>query len=1357
MTSDPAPKRPSSNSASSSAEEIYLEFADAAERRTSSEFQSAFEALCAAHPAHAAELRRLRKLEGVVKQMLESGPSFFRPDSAPAPDAAHRAGDLARSLEPGAILGDFRLERFLGQGGMGQVWQAQQVSMRRNVALKFLLPGRADERMIALFEREARAGGRANHPNLVRTLARGETDGIEWIAQELVEGSFSLRDAIERFRREPVLPRDYYRRCASLVQAIAQGLQAAHDAGVIHRDLKPQNILLDSRDTPRVADFGLARIEGDTVLSKSGDVVGTYQYMSPEQVSAVRSQIDHRTDIFSLGVVLYELLTLQRPFNGDTTNQIASQIASFDPPEPSKLRTQCPRDLSVIALKALQKRPAARYATMREFAEDLGRFLRHEAILAQPATKLEAVRKWVLRNPAPSMGMAVGAVALAVISGIAIYARAQATEANLQAGRADERAVAAKLAENKERERAAQLKMVSDFQAAMLEQIDVTRAGSDLVSSLRERFSAAMQASRLPDGQRVALIERMNEGLSHVNATDLAAVLIDRTILMPAVRALDERFDNDKATGSKLRRTLANSYIKIGKYELAHLQHLHALAMRSEELGPTHPDTLESMSDVAIALRYLDRESEAEPIQREALRLQRELLGSDAESTLTSVSRMGVILFDIGRVEEAEPLYREALEGRRKALGPDHPQTLISLANLGGLLESQGKLEAAERYLAEALEARRRSLGEDHPDSLRSLFQMALLRESQGMSSDAETRFREVADRCKAVLGEDHPQTLDAVSKIGYILESQGRNQEAEDCWREVLDRRERVLGCSNTATLKSAKLLAWLMTRLDRFVEAEAMLMQALEWSASAPGEWGIRIEIMEDLALNRSKLGAKLDAEFYYRLALHSSLTHLGELHDTTLAAVNNLKHFLDSAGRTAEAEFHFRQHLMSLRCMLGDEAVETRRGMYALGNLLAAQCRVEESVSILREELALCRRIDGDHDAGTISSLFNLGRILRRCGYIEEAEAYYVEAFSLRLQHLGPMHPDTLEALKIVGVLNFDLGRHGEAERIYRGVLESMLIAFGPNHASTIAARRNLARLLSDLGRHFEAEPYYLELLQTECQLLGGDHPDTLKTIHSMGFGLTEQGRLMEAEAYYEEALAKRTSMWGLEHPATLASLCNMAFLQETQGDLLYSERLSRLEVENSAKVLGERHMDTITAIHRLSRVLMRLRKYEESEALATRAWNLRKDVLGELHASTLSSISLLSEVRLRQGKVGEAHELLTAVNDDARFVLESDSIELARYLSIFGQVRTSTSRDLEGYMSAERDLLRAFRIFSSHVLASKHDLGQCIRALAELYDGWSRDYPLPDIEFNASIWKSRAARQEVLDMSGAEPAK
>jgi serine/threonine protein kinase/formylglycine-generating enzyme required for sulfatase activity len=359
---------------------------------------------------------------------------FFRRDRS---SGDSKATGLARNFEPGETIGDFTLVRFIGHGGMGQVWEAQQNSMRRAVALKFILPGRTDAHTLSLFEREARAGGKASHPNLVRTLARGHENGVEWIAQELVPGSFSLRDAIEGFRRESQLPVGYYAKVAQLIRSIALGMEAAHAAGVIHRDLKPQNILIEPDDQPRVIDFGLARVAGDSVLSNTGDFAGTYHYMSPEQVAAKRIGLDHRTDVFSLGVVMYELLTLSRPFEGDTTQKIAEAIVMVDPPDPTKLRTQCPRDLAVICAKAMRKRPGARYATMKELAADLERHLKNEPIMARPATQVEKLRKWILRHPAPSVGIGVGVTALVVISGMALYALNQAEQRRFQAERAE--------------------------------------------------------------------------------------------------------------------------------------------------------------------------------------------------------------------------------------------------------------------------------------------------------------------------------------------------------------------------------------------------------------------------------------------------------------------------------------------------------------------------------------------------------------------------------------------------------------------------------------------------------------------------------------------------------------------------------------------------------------------------------------------------------------------------------------------------------------------------------------------------------------------------------------------------------
>jgi formylglycine-generating enzyme required for sulfatase activity len=290
--------------------------------------------------------------------------------------------------------------------------------LRRLVALKFVRPDRLDTRSLERFEREARAGGRLSHPAIVRTLAFDGSSDPAWIAQELVEGSWTLKDFLDELRTEDKTPTGYYRKAAELVATLADGLESAHQAGVIHRDIKPQNILIGPDDAPKLTDFGLARVSDDSFVSVTGDFAGTYYYMSPEQVTAKRVGLDQRTDIFSLGVVLYELLSLRRPFEGDTTHQISQKILWFDPPQPSKIRSQCPRELSVISGKALEKDPDRRFQSMAEFAADLRRHLANQPIHARSPGALLRSLKWARRNPALSSAATVGLLALVLISGL---------------------------------------------------------------------------------------------------------------------------------------------------------------------------------------------------------------------------------------------------------------------------------------------------------------------------------------------------------------------------------------------------------------------------------------------------------------------------------------------------------------------------------------------------------------------------------------------------------------------------------------------------------------------------------------------------------------------------------------------------------------------------------------------------------------------------------------------------------------------------------------------------------------------------------------------------------------------------
>lgn len=374
-----------------------------------------FEEFCRSHPENADELRRIWSAHGRVVDLLDA-PSAERLFPVSRPEGA--AGE--RSLAAGERIGEYRLVALLGRGGMGEVWVAEQPSLARRVALKLIRPDRLNAAMLELFAREARAGGRLSHPGIVGVHEHGEAGGLAWIAMELVGGARTLRDVIDLANRKGDRVETDYRRVAELVAQIADALHAAHDAGVVHRDVKPSNVLLGEDGRPRLSDFGLARIVDEAALSRTGDFAGTVAYASPEQVLGKRRSLDHRTDVFSLGAVLYELLAHRRAFEGETSAQVVDRILHEEPPDPRTLRSRVPVDLAVICAKCLQKEPSRRYASAADLARDLRRHLADEPIAARPASRWSRARKWSRRHPLLTGLGAVGATALAVISVLAL-------------------------------------------------------------------------------------------------------------------------------------------------------------------------------------------------------------------------------------------------------------------------------------------------------------------------------------------------------------------------------------------------------------------------------------------------------------------------------------------------------------------------------------------------------------------------------------------------------------------------------------------------------------------------------------------------------------------------------------------------------------------------------------------------------------------------------------------------------------------------------------------------------------------------------------------------------------------------
>ena len=400
---------------------------------------------------------------GLGRRLLDPGGDALGTSHHRAEDRRRQGGDTGRvpsgpSLES---LPGFQVLGEIGRGAMGVVYEAEQLDPRRRVALKvlarsFTTSGDVQER----FRREAQAGQLLDHPGVVAAYSFGEHQGLHYIVQELVPGGRTLADRVADLRRQPEVPEAYYRQVAETARQVAGALEAAHGLGIIHRDVKPANILITPDGNPKVTDFGIAKIEDALTLSLTGDVLGTPFYMSPEQVRARRGGVDARSDIFSLGATLYELLTLSRPFGGDAYQQVLKRILEVDPVPPHRLGSRVPRDLSIICLKALEKRPADRYASMAEFASDLERYLQGRPIVATPPGGMRIAARWMRRHPTASTSIGLVCGALVICSGLLVQtleAKESAREtATLAEARASQAALEREKAE-RARERVLQL------------------------------------------------------------------------------------------------------------------------------------------------------------------------------------------------------------------------------------------------------------------------------------------------------------------------------------------------------------------------------------------------------------------------------------------------------------------------------------------------------------------------------------------------------------------------------------------------------------------------------------------------------------------------------------------------------------------------------------------------------------------------------------------------------------------------------------------------------------------------------------------------------------------------------------
>jgi serine/threonine protein kinase len=1018
---------------------------------------------------------------------------------APAPTADHPP---TTEPQPGTVIAaKYRLAERIGEGGMGSVWLAHQSEpVKRKVALKLIKPGMDSKAVLARFEAERQALALMDHPNIARVLDGGLHDGRPFFVMELVKGV----PITEHCDARKLTPHERL----ELFVPVCQAIQHAHQKGIIHRDIKPSNVLValyDDRPVPKVIDFGVAKATGGTLTEQTletafGGIVGTPQYMSPEQASLNNLDIDTRADVYSLGVLLYELLAGSPPFARKALQkagllEILRVVREEEPPRPSlklssaealpslsanrgteprKLTSLLRNELDWIVMKALEKDRTRRYETANGLAADVNRYLAGEPVLAHPPSAAYRLRKFVRRHR--TRVLAASLVLLALVAGMI-----GTTLGLVQANQAAE-------AERLARKDAEKQQGLAEQAAAQERQAKV-REAQRADGEKKAKFEA--EAKRLEAERNLAFARKGNDllgsvfaGLDPKQIAESGRPLQDvlRQNLRQAVKELEGSAIGDPLEVAAMQNTLGLSLLGLGEEPLAIEVFQKSLNTRQARLGPDHLDTVISMNNLATAYRASGQLAKAVLLYEETLKKCKAQLGPDDPRTLSCMNNLAGAYMASGQLDRAVTLHEETLEKRKARLGPDHPDTLLSMNNLAEAYSEDGKLDLALPLFEETLDKLKARPGPNHPHTLTATCNLARAYLDSGQLARALPLYEEVLQKQKASLGPDHPDTLNTMNGLAGAYEDSGQLARALSLFEETLEKRKAKLGLDHPDTLQSMNNLACAYRDGGQLARALPLLEETLQ------------------------KRKAKLDPD-----------------HPGTLESMINLAEAYRVSRQFARAVPLFEETLKKCRAKLSPDHPLTLTCMHSLALAYRVSGQLPRAVPLFEETLKKRKTKLGPDHPNTLTTMNNLAGAYHESGQLAQAVLLFEETLDKRKIKLGPDHPATLTTMNNLAAAYRASGQLAKAVRLLEETLEKSIAKLGPDHPHTLASMGNLGKVYAEANQGEKAATTLTAFVDGMRKRVPNNSTQFAGLLAQVALALIDCGQHAAAEPLLRESLA------------------------------------------------------------------------------------------------------------------------------------------------------------------------------------------------------------------------------------------